>query len=42
MQKAEGLIQSIEHYHSVSDLPNVPDLEKTTKILIEIREELYC
>lgn len=41
MQKAEDLIQSIEHYHSISSLPDVPDLEKTTKILIEIRENLY-
>lgn len=41
MQKAEDLITSIEHRHSISDLPNSPDLEKTTKILIEIREKLY-
>lgn len=42
MQKAEDLIQSIEHYHSISRLPDMPDLEKMTKILIEIRENLYC
>lgn len=41
MQKAEDLIQSIEHYHAVSTLPDFPDVEKTTKILIEIRENLY-
>ncbi|MCU7615846.1 nucleotidyltransferase domain-containing protein [Chryseobacterium sp. PBS4-4] len=41
MKKAEGLIQSIEYYHSISTLPEYPDLEKTTKILIEIRENLY-
>lgn len=40
MQKAESLIKSIEHYHSVSTLPEFPDVEKTTKILIEIRENL--
>ncbi len=41
MEKAEKLIKSIEHYHSVSSLPDYPDLNKTTKILIEIRENLY-
>lgn len=41
MKKAEDLIRSIEHYHSVSILPDYPDLDKTTKILIEIRENLY-
>jgi hypothetical protein len=41
MEKAESLIKSIEHYHSVSKLPDQPDLQKTTKILIEIRENLY-
>ncbi|MEN4759886.1 nucleotidyltransferase domain-containing protein [Chryseobacterium sp. C39-AII1] len=41
MDKAENLIKSIEHYHSISNLPNFPDIEKTTKILIEIRENLY-
>ncbi|WBV60304.1 nucleotidyltransferase domain-containing protein [Chryseobacterium camelliae] len=41
MKKAENLIKSIEHYHSVSTLPDYPDLEKTSKILIEIRENLY-
>jgi hypothetical protein len=41
MKKAEDLIRSIEHYHSVSRLPEMPDLGKTTKLLVEIREELY-
>ncbi|MGN7865941.1 nucleotidyltransferase domain-containing protein [Chryseobacterium sp. 22458] len=41
MQKAENLITSIEYYHSVSDLPNHPDFERTTEILIAIREKLY-
>lgn len=41
MNKAEDLIKSIEHYHSVSSLPDFPDVEKTTKILVEIRENLY-
>jgi hypothetical protein len=41
MQKAETLIKSIEHYHSISKLPDSPNLEKTTKILAEIRETLY-
>ncbi len=41
MKKAEGLIRSIDHYHSVSTLPEMPDPEKTTKRLIGIREELY-
>jgi predicted nucleotidyltransferase len=41
MQKAENLIQSIENHYSKSNLPDAPDLEKTTKILIEIREKLY-
>ncbi|NML72198.1 nucleotidyltransferase [Chryseobacterium sp. RP-3-3] len=42
MQKAEDLIKSIEHHHSVSLLPDDPDIKKTEKILIEIREKLYC
>ncbi|KFF13048.1 nucleotidyltransferase [Chryseobacterium soli] len=41
MQKAEDLLESIEQYYSVSPLPENPDLEKTTKILVEIREQLY-
>lgn len=41
MQKAKDLIQSIEHYHSVSTLPDYPDLKKTEKTLVEIRENLY-
>ncbi|AZA51057.1 nucleotidyltransferase [Chryseobacterium carnipullorum] len=42
MQKAENLIESIELHHSVSTLPDYPDINKTEKILIEIREKLYC
>jgi len=41
MKKAEHLINSIEHYHSVSTLPDYPDPDKTKRILIEIRENLY-
>jgi len=41
MQKAESLIQSIENHYSISMLPNAPDLEKTTKALIQIRKKLY-
>jgi len=41
MEKAENLIQSIENYYSTSTLPDAPDLEKTTKILVQIREKLY-
>ncbi|OCA75984.1 nucleotidyltransferase [Chryseobacterium artocarpi] len=42
LQKAEALIQSIESQYIESNLPDFPDLEKTTKILIEIREKLYA
>lgn len=41
LQKAEALIQSIESQYIESNLSDSPDLEKTTKILIEIREKLY-
>lgn len=41
MQKAEDLLESIEQYYAASLLPENPDLEKTTKILIAIREQLY-
>lgn len=41
MEKAEGLIRSIEHYHSRSRLPEAPDLKKTSGILVQIREALY-
>lgn len=41
MKKAEDLIRSIEYYHSVSALPEFPDLAKTTKLLVEIRNEVY-
>ncbi len=41
MEKAENLIQSIENHYSATTLPDFPDLDKTTKILIQIREKLY-
>ncbi|NIF06832.1 nucleotidyltransferase [Chryseobacterium sp. Tr-659] len=41
MQKAENLIQAIESHYSNSSLPDSPDLEKTTKLLVQIREKLY-
>lgn len=41
MQKAEDLIKSIELHHAASTLPEYPDIKKTEKILIEIRENLY-
>ncbi|AZA82764.1 nucleotidyltransferase [Chryseobacterium lactis] len=41
MLMAENLIQSIEEYYCASHLPDYPDLEKTTKILIQIRKMLY-
>ncbi|MCY0967925.1 nucleotidyltransferase domain-containing protein [Chryseobacterium wangxinyae] len=41
MKKAEGLIRSIEYYYLKSSLPEHPNLEKTIKILVEIRENLY-
>ncbi|WP_426477674.1 nucleotidyltransferase domain-containing protein [Chryseobacterium sp. CBSDS_008] len=41
MKKAETLIQSIENHYPTSNLPDSPDLEKTTKILVEIRKKLY-
>ncbi|WP_294245751.1 nucleotidyltransferase domain-containing protein [uncultured Chryseobacterium sp.] len=41
MEKAEVLIRSIEHYHSRSRLPEVPDLKKTSGTLVQIREALY-
>lgn len=41
MEKAENLVLSIEHYYSISNLPDTPDLDKTTQNLIEIRKKLY-
>lgn len=41
MQKAEELINAIESYHTTSTLPDYPDIEKTTKLLVAIREKLY-
>jgi predicted nucleotidyltransferase len=41
IQKAEDLIESIEQHYTTSSLPASPDLEKTTEVLIMIREKLY-
>ncbi|SMP23781.1 hypothetical protein SAMN06264346_107175 [Chryseobacterium profundimaris] len=41
IKKAEALIRSIEFHYSHSKLPEVPDIDKTTKILTAIREVLY-
>ncbi|MDE5450710.1 nucleotidyltransferase, partial [Elizabethkingia meningoseptica] len=41
MQKAEELINAIESYYTTSALPDYPDIEKTTKLLVAIREKLY-
>jgi len=41
MKKAEQLIKSIEYHHSKSTLPKFPDVEKTTRLLVEIRNSLY-
>jgi predicted nucleotidyltransferase len=41
MKKAENLIQSIDYFHSKSSLPEYPNLEMTTRILVKIRENLY-
>lgn len=41
MKKAENLIQCIDYFHSKSSLPEYPNLEMTTRILVKIRENLY-
>lgn len=41
MQKAEKLLKSIENHYTTSSLPDLPDLRKTTGILIEMREMIY-
>lgn len=41
IQKAEDLIESIEQHYTTSSLPASPDLEKTTEVLIMLREKLY-
>jgi|LakMenEpi03Aug12_release.lakeMendotaPanAssembly.Ray.scaffolds.fasta_scaffold69432_3 predicted nucleotidyltransferase len=38
---ANNLIVSIENQYETSTLPETPDVEKITKVLIEIREQLY-
>ncbi|MFM9988011.1 hypothetical protein [Flavobacterium sp.] len=37
----DGLIASIENLYTTSTLPESPDVEKATQVLIRIREELY-
>lgn len=41
MQKAEDLIQTIEHYYTTSTLPDYPDIQRTEGLLVEIRKKLY-
>jgi len=38
---ADRLMESIESYCLISSLPDTPDKEKTEKVLVEMREELY-
>lgn len=38
---ANNLIESIEKYYETSTLPETPNQEKVTKVLVEIREQLY-
>jgi uncharacterized protein len=41
LEMADGLIASIESLYDTCTLPESPDLEKATSVLIGIREELY-
>jgi uncharacterized protein len=41
LEMADGLIASIESLYESCTLPESPDVEKMTKVLIGIREELY-
>lgn len=41
MNKADDLIQSIEKQHTISDLPDYPEMQKSVKVLVDIRETLY-
>jgi predicted nucleotidyltransferase len=41
LQKAEVLIETIEQLHKNSTLPETPNVEKATQILISIRTALY-
>ena len=38
---ANNLITSIEKQYETSTLPETPDVEKVTQVLIDIREQLY-
>lgn len=41
MEKAESLIDSIENFYLKSTLPESPNIEYTTQLLIKMREKLY-
>ena len=41
MNKADDLIQSIEKQHTISNLPDYPEMQKSVKVLVDIRETLY-
>lgn len=41
LQKADDLIATIEALYHTTTLPETPDVEKATSVLIKIREELY-
>lgn len=41
LEIADGLIASIESLYESCTLPEIPDVEKATRVLIGIREELY-
>jgi uncharacterized protein len=41
LEMADGLIASIESLYENCNLPETPDLDKMTKVLVGIREELY-
>lgn len=38
---ADRLMESIESYYLLSSLPDLPDVERAEKVLVEIREKLY-
>jgi len=41
LQKADELIETIEQLHKNSTLPETPNVEKATQILISMRATLY-
>ena len=41
LEMADGLIASIESLYTSCNLPEIPDAQKMTKVLIGIREQLY-